>query len=352
MRALGPIVLMLAFVEILFLGPQTAVSQEEVRQTTSVPVIEPAPPATPERIASLPTESTLKEALPDSPLGDVPSPFEQGLTHGDGGQPDFWERMRPTVDLETEWLPASGEVGIFSYGAKMNVPTYPFFGPPPPLIRLGYSQTELFDTGHRDLPTQLSDFTFGLSWVRRLNDQWTLRMMGNAAFASDGENTSGDAWQFRGGIFAIYSRDPRWIWTVGALALGRNDLPAVPAIGLIWQPDETLQFDLILPRPRIRVLLRDGATRQQWGYVGGGFSGGTWAYQQSNGADDQLTYGDWRLVAGWESVPRARPGVPFQRGRKLGIEAGYSFARDIEFESGRPTLDLGNTFLLNASLSF
>ncbi|MCA9067794.1 MAG: hypothetical protein KDA84_02665 [Planctomycetaceae bacterium] len=309
------------------------------------------PRQTAERVASLPTERTLTDALPQSP-GLLSSEMPSEYFDQDRKPADFFERMRPTFNVESEWLSAAGEVGIFSYGAKMNVPTYPIFGPPPPLIQLGFSQTQFWETGNQHLPNHLSDFTFGVSWVRRLNDRWTLRMMTNAAFASDGDNTSGDAWQFRGDVFAIYSRDPQWIWTVGVLALGRNDLPAVPAIGLIWQPSEQVMLDLILPRPRLRVLLRDGETRQQWGYVGGGFSGGTWAYQQSDGSDDQVTYGDWRLVIGWESVPHVKPGVPFQRGRKLGIEAGYSFARDIEFDSQRPTIDLGETFLLRTTLTF
>ena len=71
-----------------------------------------------------------------------------------------------------------------------------------------------------------------------------------------------------------------------------------------------------------------------------------------NGRQDQLTYGDWRVVLGWESVPRVEPGVPFQRGRKLGCEVGYSFAREIEFERDSATISLDDTLLLQAKLSF
>lgn len=306
--------------------------------------------AVPERVASLPTESTLDAALPPSSID---------VDYGNSGDPQLpqspfseLKRFQPIVSAEAEWLPAGGATGISSYGATVKVPTYPFFGPPPPLIQVGYNWTEFQASSEHGLPNDVMDVSLGLSGVRRLNDRWTLRVMGSVAFASDGDNTSSDAWQFRGGAFGMYSRDPHWIWTVGVVALGRNDLPAVPAVGLIWQPNDTLKLDLILPRPRLNVLLLDGTNRQCWGYWGGGFSGGTWAYERGNGQHDQLTYGDWRLVAGVESVPRVVPGIPFQRGRKLGLEVGYAFARDIEFESGRPTLSLDDTVLIQASLSF
>jgi len=206
MRSVGSTIFILG-IAILLREPGSAYSQDAFDNPAGTP---------PARLAALPTENTLRDALP---MPSVPADLAQDTGFRDRERADFWQRMRPTFNLETEWLPASDEVGIFSYGAKMSIPTYPIFGPPPPLIQLGFSRTEFGQTGDQQLPADVSDFSFGLSWVRRLNERWTLRLMTTAAFASDGENTSGDAWQFRGGVFAIYSRDPEWIWTVGALAL-------------------------------------------------------------------------------------------------------------------------------------
>lgn len=344
-----PINLRAGFAIILFmftgaLGPTSAFPQDTVQNSP------PAIDAPPERIASLPTENTLDAALPPASI-DVE--YENsGHAQRSPGAFSQLKRFQPIVSADAEWLPAGGATGIASYGATVKVPTYPVFGPPPPLIQFGYNWTEFRASSEHELPDHVMDVSLGLSGVRRLNDRWTLRLMGSIAFASDGDNTSSDAWQFRGGAFGMYSRDPHWIWTVGVVVLGRNDLPAVPAVGLIWQPNDVFKLDLILPRPRISTLLLDGSSRQCWGYLGGGFSGGTWAYEHTNGQQDQLTYGDWRLVAGLESVPRVVPGIPFQRGRKLGLEIGYAFARDIEYESGRPTLSLDDTLLVQATLSF
>lgn len=84
-------------------------------------------------------------------------------------------------------------------------------------------------------------------------------------------------------------------WIFGAIALGRNDIPVVPAVGVIWQPNPGLRFELTLPKPKIAFLLVDNGPRQQWAYLGAGLNGGTWAYQRAGGIDDQVTYGEQRI---------------------------------------------------------
>ncbi len=260
--------------------------------------------------------------------------------------------MRPTFGFEAEWQAKSSDIELTSYDARIQFPTYPFFGPPPPMIGGGFSYTKLAAPLALDLPTDLYDYSLGASWMRPINDHWILRFMASAAFASDGRNTTSDALQFRGGAFAMYRPNDRWAWIFGAIALGRNDLPVVPAVGVIWQPNPQLRFDLTLPRPRVAFLVADQGLRQQWGYVGGGFTGGTWAYERTGGATDQLSYGDWRVVVGWESTPTPEPGMPFTRGRKIGVETGYVFGRDLEFDSGAAAIQLDDTWMVRGWLTF
>jgi hypothetical protein len=179
-----------------------------------------------------------------------------------------------------------------------------------------------------------------------------LRFMLGTAFASDGKNNTSDAWQLRGGVFGVYQPNDAWTWLVGAIALGRNDLPVVPAVGVIFQPHLGLRYELTMPRPRIAYLVRDNGPRQQWAYIGAGLNGGTWGYERANGENQQLTYGDWRLLVGWESVPTPKPGMPFTLGRKFAAEAGYVFARKFEFEQHSADIDLDNTLMVRATMSF
>lgn len=262
------------------------------------------------------------------------------------------ELSRPTFNVDAEWQARTNDVGISNFNAAVSVPTYPFFGPPPPIVRFGVGTT-LFDRPQGfDLPSEVYEATIGVSWIRPVNDRWTWRLTLGTAFATDGENLSSDAWQFRGGAFAMYRPDTEWTWIVGVLALGREDLPVVPAVGAIYQPTERLRFDLTLPRPRVAFCLAEDADRQQWAYVGAALNGGTWAYTRRDGRQDQLSYGDWRAVVGWESTPRLEPGMPFARGRRMTVEAGYVFSRDFEFASDETEIPLDPTFMLQARLSF
>ena len=220
------------------------------------------------------------------------------------------------------------------------------------MFSASFSYTDLKAPSHFDLPGDLYESSIGLSWMRKRNERWMFRWMIGVANATDGNNHSSDSWQFRGGGFALYRPNDRWTWTFGAIALGRNDIPVVPAIGLIYQPNPELRLDLAFPRPRVSLLLADNGLRQQWAYFGAGLDGGTWAYERIDGVDDQVTYRDWRLVMGWESTPKPEPGMPFAFGRKLGAEIGYVFGREFEFDSERPDLSIGDTFMVRTTVSF
>lgn len=272
---------------------------------------------------------------------------------GDGAfsQEDLRSLMRPKIAFNTEWLNSSN-FDLATCDVSVSVPTYPFYGPPPPMIRAGFAYTDLMDADAFGLPANLFEYSIGLSWLRPINERWMARFMLGVALATDNMNTTSDGWQFRGGAFAVYEPSEQWQWVFGAIAIGRNDLPVVPAVGVIWKPGPDLKIDLTFPKPKISVLLAENGPRQQWGYIGMGLGGGTWAYERSDRTDDQPTYGDWRVVAGWESLPTPIAGERFTLGRKLGVEIGYVFSRDLEFNSDSPDISLSDALMLGITTSF
>ena len=104
--------------------------------------------------------------------------------------------------MAAEWQADASDVQLTSYDARVLVPT--IFGPPPPFITAGFSYTDLNATDALDLPTDLYDYSLGFAWIRPINERWMLRFMFSTALATDGKNNSSDAWQFRGGVFAMY----------------------------------------------------------------------------------------------------------------------------------------------------
>ena len=324
-------------------GP--SVGQDRVPGAPSARGFQPVTPA-----AYMPTQQlTAEPTQQPMPVSDlIPRPSQPAVKQALSPEV-IAQLMRPSFGFDVEWQLKSSGIEIASYDARVSVPTYPFFGPPPPLLDAGFSYTHLSAPVGVDLPTELYDYSLGFSWLRPVHERWTLRFTASAALATDTKNNSSDAWQFRGGVFAMYRPNTQWTWLFGVLALGRNDIPVVPAVGAIYQAHPGLRFDLTFPRPRAAVLLVDRGPRQQWGYIGMGLGGGTWAYERNSRLDDQITLRDWRAVIGWESIPTPEPGMPFTRGHKLGVEVGYLFGREFEFESDESSIKLDDTLMLRAT---
>jgi Domain of unknown function (DUF6268) len=278
-------------------------------------------------------------------------PESQSIVQGAMSAEKLRSLMRPRVAWSSEWL-TSSDIDLSRYDIRFTVPTYPFFGPPPPMISTGFSYTDLIGAETFGLPDDLFEYSVGVSWVRPIKDRWIVRSMLGVALATDNENLGSGAWQFRGGIFAVYEPNENWQWVLGAIAIGRNDLPAVPAIGVIYTPRRDVKIDLTLPKPRIQKLFADIESRQQWVYVGLALGGSTWAFERADQTDDQLTYGDWRVVAGLELLPSPVAGERFTVGRTLGFELGYVFSRDLEFSSGLPNVSLSNAMTLGITARF
>ncbi len=85
--------------------------------------------------------------------------------------------MRPSWDMATEWQADTNDIGFASYDARVNFPTYPIFGPPPPLIDVGFVLTDIEAPLAAGLPAKLYETNLGLAWMRRVNDRWMMRFM-------------------------------------------------------------------------------------------------------------------------------------------------------------------------------
>lgn len=257
---------------------------------------------------------------------------------------------RPPIGLKGEWI-TNTDVGLATMKVDTTLPLL-FFGTPPPLVKFGFGYSDFVSVDSLELPDDLYEYSIGLSWIRPVNDRWTIRAMLGVGFATDNKNTSSDAWQFRGGVFAMYERRSHLKWTFGALATGRDDLPVIPAVGAVWMPSQCVRVDLLFPQPKVNRLVSDDGSRQQWVYFGAGINGTTWAYEQLNGSDDRITYKDLRAVIGWESRPSASAGMPFAFGKTMRLEAGYVFSRELEYEYETRVKDLDDGLMLGVSAKY
>ena len=111
--------------------------------------------------------------------------------------------MKPNFNFAAEWQAPTNDIGLSFFDAGISLPTYPFFGPPPPFINLGFGYSNIDAPLAAGLPADLYETELGLAWMRRMNENWMMRFMAGASFATDGRNNSSDAWRFRGGAFAL-----------------------------------------------------------------------------------------------------------------------------------------------------
>lgn len=308
-------------------------------------------------LTSLPTDrfsAPLIRPLP--PLDGAPidpSDWPSDQTGGDDVPPEVLARLRkPFVDFAAEWEPEAGGFAIASYDLSAKLALPPIFGPPPPFLRTGFSFTDIDAPVVADLPGELYDVALGFDWVRRINDRWMVRLAFTPAYASDTKNNSSDAWQFRGAVLGIRQTGENWQLIVGAVASGRRDIPVFPGAGAIWTPSPDFRLNLTFPQPRASWRIYEDGQRQRWVYVGGGISGGTWAYQRAGGMDDVLTYSEWRVALGLETTPTKTPGMFIAPGVTAGVEMGYVFGREFEFEGPSPNIQLKDALLLRAKFGY
>lgn len=255
-----------------------------------------------------------------------------------------------SASFDVRWEPAQEGFETFEYWSKLKLTLPPLFGPPPPSLSFDVGRTELDGIGLPEFYT----LSLGVNWIRPVNDNWAWMFSFTPGVATDFKNTTSDMWRFRGNAFAFYTPREDTQWILGAVVTGRQDLPAVPAIGLVWWPDERSKLDFTFPQPRFSHRLLERADREWWGYLGSNLGGGTWAVELPNGFDDILTYRAWRLVVGIESVPPGSkaPGSRGTAGLSSYVEAGISLGREIEFELTPTKLTPEDAFYVAGGLRF
>ncbi len=110
-------------------------AEEDARENT------PADRGTPADWVSLPTDSQTKSAVQLADPAEFPS--------------DVARWLRPQLSIVAEWEPQTDGVEIVNYDVDMLVPTYPFYGPPPPFLNAGFSYTDLMAPAELDIPPAL-----------------------------------------------------------------------------------------------------------------------------------------------------------------------------------------------------
>lgn len=196
-----------------------------------------------------------------------------------------------------------------------------------------------------DLPAQLYGHWIELQWHKQLSQRWAMQLAVAPGLYTDHHSTGSDSVRITGRALAFWGMSQRTQIVFGVVYLDREDVAALPAAGVIHQPNENLRYEILFPRPRVLYNVRrrsDGS--EGWVYLAGEFGGGSWSVERIGGANDVVTYSDLRLIGGYEWKPAD--------GAAWHVEGGWVFARSLEYESGVGDYDPSGTGMVRAGITF
>jgi hypothetical protein len=226
---------------------------------------------------------------------------------------------------------------------------FPFFRRTTPLLITPRYGVHFLDGAENfDLPDQVYDTSFEFRHMRRFGEgPWAMDAAVTLGHYSDYEGDDADAFRVSGRGVAVYEADPGVKWILGVAYLNRAGASVLPIAGVIYEPDPTLSYELIFPRPRAAWQLpwSDPANGdERWAHIGAEFGGGVWSIAHpSNGAQDLFTYSDVRILAGYERK--------IIGGLSRRFDVGYVFAREFELNAV-PEVDLDDTLFARVSLTY
>jgi hypothetical protein len=99
---------------------------------------------------------------------------------------------------------------------------------------------------------------------------------------------------------------------------------------------------LVFPRPKLAQRLTNVGNTEWWWYVAGEYGGNEWAINEP--VETEVDYRDLRIVLGLEWRTYQGPQGMF--------EVGYVFDRKLQFHDTFPQVDLNDTVMLRAGVTF
>jgi hypothetical protein len=246
--------------------------------------------------------------------------------------------------LEAAWLAPSGpdDVALTEYTAGITLGA-PLAGGAVLLSPL-YTLSLFDGPDSIDVPADLHGLALNIKYFRQFTEGVGAAVWVVPGLYSDFARDNSDALRIGGGAVATLQRTATAKWILGVIYLDRQDISILPAVGLIWTPSDIVRFDLVFPRPEAKWMVLDNAGVEWWAFVAGELGGNSWAYEQSDGAIDELSYRDYRVTLGVE-----RRGLYNIKSR---FEVGYVFGREIETDNPSQRVDLDDTVMLRGGLVY
>ena len=200
-----------------------------------------------------------------------------------------------------------------------------------------------------DLPPKLHDVAVDFHVFRVFDNHWIADFaVTPGLFADDYSFDSSDAFRVNGRAVGLYAPTIDLKYALGVTYVDGGWSKVVPIAGVIYKPNDDVEYQIIFPTPRISWRLpwspipgRD----ERWLYVAAEYGNSAWAFQKTDGTADVLASRDYRLILG---VERKIVGGCSHR-----LEIGYVFNRDIKIASvSGDDISMDDTLLVRAGITY
>lgn len=246
-----------------------------------------------------------------------------------------------SLTIQSTWLAGSGDnIGLTEVSGSGTIGLPCPTRESPLLITPGYGMYFLVGPSSVQAPSTLYQAYVTTLWMSQLSPKWGTVLSVTPGVYSDFNRTDSKAFRVSGMAIFNYQWTETTQLLFGAVYLGRQDYPALPAFGVIWTPNENHRLELTFPRPRYMQLFGYGEGYEDWWYVSGEFGGGSWRVEHPKGQTDWLTLSDYRMLIGME---RKTDG-----GGKSFLELGFVFGRRFKYTDDPVTIDMNSTVMLRS----
>ena len=128
------------------------------------------------------------------------------------------------------------------------------------------------------MPPRVNDAAIELRHFRKLGDDWLVNVdITFGEYADDHSFDAADAFRLTGSGAVVYEWSPAWKWVLGAAYVGRLNTKILPIAGLIYKPNDDIDYAAGVPRaedvvaaavdtrarPRRALVLRGGRVRRR-----------------------------------------------------------------------------------------
>ena len=245
--------------------------------------------------------------------------------------PDVGKLSIFAFDLEKDYVKPLPGAWVFSFAPQYN-------------IRLLDGPTDGY-AGPSHLPGDLHRFGLGLKLSTPEVNGSTLEFGFTPGFTTDfNVSPSGNGMQYDAHAVWFWRWNPQFMIALGAAYWDRVDDIILPYAGIVYTPNDYLEFRLLFPKPRVSLFLGTPNGVATWAYIQGEYHVESYEMELTPpGSRDQVQFTDWRVLGGFR----------FEAGwLTTFIEAGGVFGREVEFRRNGRDFDIDPGFIMRAGFRY